>query len=904
MKERAHRCCHKHARGTGILSSASPQREDLTSPDQRKRVTSHWPLAAMLLGMALARPEFARGDPPRENLPSGHAAAPVGTLALSDHVDLARLVDLCAQRLGVSIDYDPKVLTGSATLRALAGVSDAETWSLTNQLLAGRGFTTVQPSSGQGLSVVRIEQAAGLARVEDLTAPRAAEDDAERAKPFASPAPPGYRTVMVRVVHRPAKDILDGIKAVLSKAGSAASEVPGSGSGGGVGTPTTATATGPTLPTSAGSGAGAIAGGAGTGHTPVGAGGLMLISDLSPRIDLALDLLARLDTAVESGVVEEIALTNLSPAQAISLARALADRREAMAGRKAVGDLMPSPAGSSVLVIAPADRVAYWRAIVATIDQREGVETANYTPRHFGLRDVAKLIEETLGVRAGQSTSLVAPTGGPGSGASGSGSGAISVVDDRFRMIVDDLTGTLIITATPTQHEKIGTLMKRLDSVPAAARRPVRSYTLRNRPVKEVVAVLGEMLGAGVLEAGAAGDASAPTGGEAPGSGTGAAPPGAVAPGEPYRPGVTPTLPARVTGGDASRESGTGAGSTGLLGTSGRDRASTSSSGSRRNDPGSPSPDKAAGALPPLSLTSDEATNTLVAVGEPRLLAQLETLLATLDVRQPQVMLEVLLLSLTDSQTLALGIELERLTGAGDAQLRLSSLFGLSTTNAGSTTPGTSGSGGTVTVLSPLEFSIVIRALETLNQGRSLSVPRLLVGNNQKGDFTSNLQQPVQTSTTQNQTTTQGFAGYEQAGTTVSVQPRITEADHLLLQYSVTLSSFVGQGAGTLPPPRQENRLASQVSIPDGHSVALGGIELTTTGEQTSQVPLLGSIPLIGEVFKSRSNSGNRSRFFVFIRAEVMRSATLDDLKYISDVTGADAGVSDGFPVLKPQVMR
>ncbi|MBL8759543.1 MAG: hypothetical protein JNK35_14075, partial [Phycisphaerae bacterium] len=565
----------------------------------------------------------------------------MGTLALSDHVDLARLVDLCAQRLGVSIDYDPKVLTGSATLRALAGFSDAEMWSLTNQLLAGRGFTTVQPSSGQGLSVVRIEQAAGLARVEDLTAPRAAADDAERVEPFASPAPPGYRTVMVRVVHRPARDILDGIKAVLSKTGSAASEVPGTGSGGGVGTPTTASATGPTGPTSPGSGAGASAGGAGTGHTPVGAGGLMLISDLSPRIDLALDLLARLDTAIESGVVEEIAVTHLSPAQAISLARALADRREAMAGRKAVGDLMASPAGSSVLVIAPADRVAYWREIVATIDQREGVETANYTPRHFGLRDVAKLIEETLGVRAGQHTS----TGVSGAAmASGSGSGGVvAVVDDRFRMIVDDLTGTLVITATPTQHEKIGALMTRLDSVPAAARRPVRSYTLRNRPVKEVVAVLGDMLGAGVLEAGSAGDGSAPVGGEVTGSGTTA---GAVAPGEPYRPGVTPTLPARVTGGDASRESGTGPGSTGLLGTSGRDRAGTSSSGSRRNDPGSSSPDKAAVALPPLSLTSDEATNTLVAVGEPRLLGQLESLLATLDVRQPQVMLEVLLLSL------------------------------------------------------------------------------------------------------------------------------------------------------------------------------------------------------------------------------------------------------------------
>ncbi len=264
----------------------------------------------------------------------------------------------------------------------------------------------------------------------------------------------------------------------------------------------------------------------------------------------------------------------------------------------------------------------------------------------------------------------------------------------------------------------------------------------------------------------------------------------------------------------------------------------------------------------------------------------------------------MLLLSLTDTQTLALGLELDRITKAGDAQIRLSSVFGLTATNAGSsaTTPG--GTGGTVTVLSPAEFSIVIKALETLNQGRSLSVPRLLVSNNQKGDFTSNLQQPVQTSTTQNQTTTQGFAGYEQAGTSVSVQPQITEADHLLLQYNVTLSSFVGQGAGSLPPPRQENKLGSQVSIPDGSTVVLGGIELTTTGEQINQIPLLSSIPLIGEAFKSRTNSDNRTRFYVFIHAEVMRSTTFEDLKYASEVVTSETDVSDGFPVMKPQVMR
>ena len=66
-----------------------------------------------------------------------------------------------------------------------------------------------------------------------------------------------------------------------------------------------------------------------------------------------------------------------------------------------------------------------------------------------------------------------------------------------------------------------------------------------------------------------------------------------------------------------------------------------------------------------LTLTADEATNTLIAVGEPRVLAQLETLLPTLDVRQPQVMIEAVLVSLSDSQTRQRGVELEKIECSG-----------------------------------------------------------------------------------------------------------------------------------------------------------------------------------------------------------------------------------------------
>lgn len=819
--------------------------------------------------------------------PPPSATAPPAT-ALPDQIELPRLVDLCAQRLQTPIDYDSKVLVGTVTLRwgdvgakpddpGRGGVTDAELWSLTNQLLASRGFTTIrQAGTERGISVVKIEQAAGLARVEDLSELDPDRAAADQPVADARTLDPGFRTVIVRAKNRSARDVIDGLKAVLSKTGSAAAEIPGASVRG-----------------SAVSPQGAAAAGAVEGQS---AGGLILLSDLSPRVEQALALLARLDTFIEGGVVEEVSLVHLSAGQAIGLATSVAVRRESVAGRKPIGELMASPSGNAVLVIAPADRLAYWREIIGQLDQREGVATVNYTPRHFALKDVANLIQETLaggtrGSGAGAGSALIgaSPRGGPPGGAAASN--VFAAADDRFRMIVDDLTGTLIITATASQHERIADLMARLDAVPPAARRPMRSYVLKNRPVKEVVGVLSSMLAAGVLEG--AGDASEPgsrESGIADPGGFGAA--GAVMPGDPYAPGVAPTLPARSTQPGATRREGG----------EGEESAGTARRAGARPDGGVAG--DGAFAAPALSLTSDDATNTLIAVGEPRLLAQLESLLVALDVRQPQVMLDVLLLSLTDSQTLALGIELDKITRAGDTQIRLSSLFGISTTSAATPSTAAGGAGGTVTVLSPAEFSIVIKALETLNEGRSLSVPRLLVSNNQKGDFTSNLQQPVQTNTTVNQTTTQGFAGYEQAGTTVSVQPRITEADHLLLQYNVTLSSFVGSGSSGIPPPRQENRLTSQVAIPDGYTVALGGIELTTTGEQTSQVPFLSAIPIIGEAFKSRSNSGSRSRFFVFIRAEVMRNTTFEDLKYASDLATTDAGIGDGFPVVNPQVMR
>ena len=210
--------------------------------------------------------------------------------------------------------------------------------------------------------------------------------------------------------------------------------------------------------------------------------------------------------------------------------------------------------------------------------------------------------------------------------------------------------------------------------------------------------------------------------------------------------------------------------------------------------------------LAPLTLTADEGTNTLIAIGEPRLLAQVETLLATLDVRQPQVMLEVMLVSLTQAQTLDLGIELERvLTHADDTKIRLASLFGLSTSGAAGRSVGDA-AGFIGTVLNPGEFAVVVRALQGVNSGRSLSAPQVLVNNNQQATISALLQQPFVSTNASTTVATTSFGGTQDAGTQLTIKPQIAAGDHLILDYSVTLSSFVGAlGNAALLPRAAEH---------------------------------------------------------------------------------------------------
>ncbi len=728
------------------------------------------------------------------------AAQPAAS-ALAGQIELARLVDFAAERLKLRIEYDAAALRGNVTLRLGESVSNDELWALTNRVLASRGFTTVRMPGSDVVSVVKLADAPNLARLGGVVG----LDPEEAAQPGA----PGFTTIVLRLEHRAPKDVLEAVARVLSKPGGSAAAL----------------------------------------GDPAAVRGLVILSDLVPRLEQAMEILRLLDAPGGRTIVEEIPASNVPADQLAALTMQLIAKRDAITGAKLPGEVLPSPSGAGVVLIAPEDRAAEWRDILAAMDRRERTETATYTPTVFGATEVGDLVEQAV-------------RGGPDVGAPS---------DDRWRLVVDELTGTLIVTGTPSQQAAVRALIDRLESTPRSARRPVRTFVIRNRDVRELADVLRSLVQAGVLD-------------EPQGPGGRVRPIESIIPAPP--PGSTLLIPPPVPE------------STGLLPAAGSREAPLSPT-----QPGA-SPD---GSTPPLSIAIDEGTSTLIAMGEPRLLEQLAALIQKLDVRQPQVMLEILMVSLTDGQTLNFGVELEALDLSGDTLWRLASLFGLTQRGGdGAPSPTAAGAGLTGVVLNPGDFSVVLRALKAINDGRSLSMPKVLVGNNQQATLNSVLEQPfVSTNSTNTAVTTISFGGSSAAGTQVSIRPQIAEGDHLRLDYQISLSSFAGAAADTnVPPPKQTNNVASVATIPDGFTVVVGGIDLVNDSRTIAQVPILARIPVVGEAFKNRSKVNNRTRFYVFIRANVLRARGFEDLKYLSERDAAAASIDDGFPEVEPRVIR
>ena len=262
-----------------------------------------------------------------------------------------------------------------------------------------------------------------------------------------------------------------------------------------------------------------------------------------------------------------------------------------------------------------------------------------------------------------------------------------------------------------------------------------------------------------------------------------------------------------------------------------------------------------------------------------------------MDKPRDQLMLEMTLVTVRSDETFDLGLEVGGAT-VNDSGVEA---IGFTTFGIGVVDSSTGririaeqpGFGANVAVFNAEDFSLVLNALRTVGEVRITSAPRILVEDNTEAEITQISQEPYEVTSQGSETTVTSFGGFVDAGTMLTVTPHLSEHEWLRLAYSVTLSSFgtrsASQIAANLPPPRRQNNLRGTVRVPSDHMVAIGGLVASRTDEMVNSVPYLSEVPLIGELFKSRSNSRSNETLYVFIRPVVLRDPAFKDLLFLSD---------------------
>tara|TARA_R110002072_G_scaffold301976_1_gene483177 strand:- start:9315 stop:11570 length:2256 start_codon:yes stop_codon:yes gene_type:complete len=305
-------------------------------------------------------------------------------------------------------------------------------------------------------------------------------------------------------------------------------------------------------------------------------------------------------------------------------------------------------------------------------------------------------------------------------------------------------------------------------------------------------------------------------------------------------------------------------------------------------------------------ITGDRNTNSLIIVAEPDVQQLYAELIKALDVPRPQVLIEARIVILDSTDDFSLGVEVSGGDRSGDRKLFSFSSFGLSqvdnVSGALSLIPGVGFNGALV---DPSVADVVLRAFSGHRKAKVVSAPRLLVNDNATGLLTSVAEVPFTSVNASQTVATTSFAGFADAGTTISVTPHIGDNDELQLEYRITLNEFQGQvSAGGVPPPRQTDEIESVVRIPDGHTLIVGGLNRTSVSDDRSSIPFLENIPLLRHAVSNTVKNNQQTSLFIFLRPIILRDDKFRSLKYYSRRDAERADNSRSFPASKPLLIR
>jgi type IV pilus assembly protein PilQ len=301
----------------------------------------------------------------------------------------------------------------------------------------------------------------------------------------------------------------------------------------------------------------------------------------------------------------------------------------------------------------------------------------------------------------------------------------------------------------------------------------------------------------------------------------------------------------------------------------------------------------------------------------PENIADAESLLSRLDVKPLQVLVEATILSATLTEGMDFGIDFNLMAGtslSGTAATETivaednisrgsaatSPIAGISSITNGTPfeTAGfaKAGANGLRIGISTGEVRVLITALETITDVTVLANPKILALNKQVGTVFIGQHLGYRSSTTVSSSgvASSGEVKFLNSGTKLSFRPYIANDGNIRMDIYPKDSSATKDSDGV--PTETTAELSANIMVKDGQTVVIGGLFRDSITSSKSQVPLLGDIPIIGELFKGTSDSTVRQEVIILLTPHIIDNLNeLEGDERAADVERKRVGARKGL---------
>ena len=306
-----------------------------------------------------------------------------------------------------------------------------------------------------------------------------------------------------------------------------------------------------------------------------------------------------------------------------------------------------------------------------------------------------------------------------------------------------------------------------------------------------------------------------------------------------------------------------------------------------------------------ISFHSD--TNALVISAQPDILKSLESVISQLDIKRAQVLVEALIVEVSDKLARELGVQF-LFTGDGDNAPIAAQKFGspnpellstigseisddLSTastmkTRATNSLLGLEGLAiGVAKYRANAEsFAAILNLVSQDGDSNILSTPSIMTMDNEESSIIVGQEIPITTGETLSGSNSNPFRSVtrQEVGVKLQVRPQINEGNAVKMYIVQEVSSIFGPIGDTSSDLITNKRnIKTTVLVDDGETIVLGGLIDDDVQETINKVPVLGNIPLLGRVFTSTTTTRTKRNLMVFLRPTIVRDS--EDVRSISN---------------------